>query len=572
MEPHHPCATSWRAATAVIVVAVLVSACSDSVPPPPGATARRPPFGQHRLKAPANTELPRLPEPAEVFPALTVSDPNSFRDQSDDDLVRDVRLSGGLVSIGLKPEAASRTVQSRVVPGMTRSQVLAARATLEQSGVRIVRTFRNFAALVGEIDPVAAPLIRQLPIVNYVEAELPGHLQAQDTSWGAKKIGSQFAWSDGQRGQQSYITILDGGLDLTHLASGDGPAGFYGDCYYTVTDTCYWTATAHGVMVAGVIASRDDEDGYIGVANFPTNFASIKVVNDDRSIFPNSVAAGLDWAISTGYPRHIVNMSFGFCLAASSMATAVQSAASAGILMVAAAGNTIDDDCPQPVGAGVMYPARFPEVIAVSGTDEDDGLWTAPRNPCGSVNGSRHGLYVELSAPFWAYSMAGTGGYYRDCGTSYSAAAVTGVAALAWTKYPTFTAAQLRQHLQASVVDLGPAGLDDQFGYGRIDAAKAVGYEPPPPPPPPFSVTITGTTEIPAQQACTWYAALNGSGTAPYTYAWTVDGQPAGTDSAELSYENGGNSFTLGVTVTDADGFVAIDDHSVSINPNAGCS
>lgn len=172
-------------------------------------------------------------------------------------------------------------------------------------------------------------------------------------------------------------------------------------------------------------------------------------------------------------------------------------------------------------------PARDAAVIGVSGTTEDDTFWSGPRTPCGT-NGSKSGVYVELSAPFWAWSMIGNGEYYFNCFTSFSAAVVTGVAALAWTKYPTYTAVQIREHLRTSVVDLGPPGWDSQFGYGRIDAATAVGYQPPPPP---LSVTISGPTEIEAFfEGCSWYAAAIG-GAEPYSYAWTVNGQPAGTNS-----------------------------------------
>lgn len=512
-------------------------------------------------------ELLRFPEPAAVIPERRVPDLQLERVMSDEELVDAVRRAGGVVSIGLKSPTATRTSVSRVFPAMTRAENYAARALLEQHGVRPVRTFRNIAALFAEIDPESAPAIRNLPVVNYVEPEVTGYLLAQDTSWGAKKVAAHLAWSAGQRGQASYVTMLDAGLDLTHISSGDGPAGFVGDCYFTVTNTCYMTATAHGVLVAGVIAGRDNEQGYIGIANQLANFASIKVVDDNLSISTSSVVAGLDWAISTGYPRHIVNMSLGFCTASQTMIDAVGRAETAGILLVAPVGNT-NVQCPNPVGStGVMYPARYTDVIAVSGTTEDDTFWSGPRYPCGTV-GSRYGLGVDLSAPFWSWSMVGNGEYNFDCWTSYSAAAVTGVAALAWTKYPKLTVAQLRQHLQTSVIDRGPQGWDQNFGYGRINAAAAVGYQPPPPP---FSVTIAGTTEISASTGCSWYAGVGGGGTPPFSYAWTVDGDPIGDDSAELWYVNDGSPFVLEVTVTDAMGNGVIDDHQVSIDPNAYC-
>jgi thermitase len=51
---------------------------------------------------------------------------------------------------------------------------------------------------------------------------------------------------------------------------------------------------------------------------------------------------------------------------------------------------------------------------------------------------------------------------------------VAGVAALIWGKNPSFTAAQVRSKLDASVDDKGPAGRDPSFGFGRVNLQKAL--------------------------------------------------------------------------------------------------
>ena len=50
---------------------------------------------------------------------------------------------------------------------------------------------------------------------------------------------------------------------------------------------------------------------------------------------------------------------------------------------------------------------------------------------------------------------------------------VSGVAAIIRTRNPTFSAAQIRAKLDASVDDKGPAGRDTQFGFGRVNLVKA---------------------------------------------------------------------------------------------------
>jgi subtilisin family serine protease len=51
---------------------------------------------------------------------------------------------------------------------------------------------------------------------------------------------------------------------------------------------------------------------------------------------------------------------------------------------------------------------------------------------------------------------------------------VAGAAALIWTLNPGITGAQVRAKLATSVDDLGPAGRDHEFGFGRLNLLKAV--------------------------------------------------------------------------------------------------
>lgn len=59
-------------------------------------------------------------------------------------------------------------------------------------------------------------------------------------------------------------------------------------------------------------------------------------------------------------------------------------------------------------------------------------------------------------------------------GTSDATPIVSGVAALLWSRFPTLTNVELRQLLVESAVDLGAPGRDDAFGWGRIDALRAL--------------------------------------------------------------------------------------------------
>jgi subtilisin family serine protease len=58
-------------------------------------------------------------------------------------------------------------------------------------------------------------------------------------------------------------------------------------------------------------------------------------------------------------------------------------------------------------------------------------------------------------------------------GTSMATPHVSAVAALVWSKHPTCTAAQMRDSLDKSALDLGDTGRDDNFGFGLVQAQAA---------------------------------------------------------------------------------------------------
>ena len=61
---------------------------------------------------------------------------------------------------------------------------------------------------------------------------------------------------------------------------------------------------------------------------------------------------------------------------------------------------------------------------------------------------------------------------YYD-GTSMATPHVSAVAALVWSYFPDCTGAQIRTTLTKSALDLGPAGRDNKFGYGLVQAKAA---------------------------------------------------------------------------------------------------
>jgi hypothetical protein len=124
-----------------------------------------------------------------------------------------------------------------------------------------------------------------------------------------------------------------------------------------------------------------------------------------------------------------------------------------------------------PTAGTVLSPANLPEAFAVGGTDDSDALYPYSSRGPSSCAGT---TAPKLAAP--AVSVRTTdlyGGYVWDTGTSVAAPHVAGALALLLDAFPNLSADQQEAALKSGARDLGAAGLDNDFGYGRLDALAA---------------------------------------------------------------------------------------------------
>ncbi len=484
-------------------------------------------------------DLPKFPEMRDWIPSLRIDVPAEPRahEVNDQSLIEAIAAKDGAAMIGLKPAGASRTRDNGgIVPGIDKATAMAGRAVIQAMGGEITRTFRNTATVVVKIPPELGPKLREHPLVNFIEpvgtAALSSSSAAsasnavainpsfyrfsQDTSWGVFKVNADDAWELENEGGSATIYVIDTGIDSLHRYSATGDADPYictyynegfNDCFDGVADTY-----GHGSHVFGIANAVDNSYGYIGIA--PSAWSVVmRVCTPAGQCNLDGVASALDWIEDRETPRRIVNMSFAGPDDSDAVALQLASLYNAGGLLVAAAGNT-----PTSPGPGVGYPGKYSMVIAVSGTLENDAFATPPYScdrdiQSNHTTGSRHGSEVELSAPFWAWSMWSDQRYESECGTSMATPVVSGVAALVWTKWTSWDQSDVRSHLQKWSIDLGTGGRDQYFGYGRVDAMKALR--------PPVSATIDGPSTVSPMSSCLWDAAPTG-GIPPYTnYSWS---------------------------------------------------
>jgi subtilisin family serine protease len=299
--------------------------------------------------------------------------------------------------------------------------------------------------------------------VAYVEEIAMVRALQQDIPWGVERIQAPEAWEI-TKGAGVKVAILDTGIDVdwngTELDI-KGGVNFVGTAKDGSTDPNDWTdKDGHGTHVAGIVAALDDDDLYVGVA--PEVFLyAVKVLGGGGRGTYEDLIQGIEWAVNNG--MQIVSMSLGGYENSQAVNDTCKSAYNAGVLLVAASGNDGDGNATNT--DPISYPAAYDSVIAVGGTDENDNVWEY----------SSTGPHVELSAPatnipsLWKYPLLATAS-----GTSMATPHVSGTAALIWAAFPTYTNDQVRKRLQETATDLDPSGRDPGYGYGLVNASKAV--------------------------------------------------------------------------------------------------
>lgn len=275
--------------------------------------------------------------------------------------------------------------------------------------------------------------------------------------------------------------IPGNGADDDHNGYVDDVVGwdFSGDeisTYDDLSDNDPADTIGHGTHVAGLVAAVQNE---IGIAGYPGRISILPV-----KIFPNALnslgVSGIIYAADMG--ARVINLSWGFAFESNILHEAIRYALGKGCLTVAAAGNFGD--------SRVVYPAGFPEVLTVGGTDSD-GFMTYF---------SSYGAHLDLSAPardILSLRAAGTDLYYDSepglriiadkyilaDGTSMASPLVAGAAAMLLSFAPGLSVDRVSEILCQSADDmidpfnegLSLPGFDSLSGWGRLNVGRAYG-------------------------------------------------------------------------------------------------
>lgn len=308
--------------------------------------------------------------------------------------------------------------------------------------------------------PTAATLAQDRDVVS-VRLDAVLHAQqvwTQEPRWADQRAAAEHLrltemWQV-TRGRGSTVAVIDTGVTSSHpeLAGRVRPGRSFVAGAPTAEDD-----DGHGTFVARLAVAA--WDGIAAAGTCPTcRVLPVKVLDGNGSGFAADVADGIRWAADqTGV--EVINLSLAGPQTTAELDDALAYADARGITIVAAAGNQ--------ASVAPYYPAASPGVLSVGAADTLDR----------TESYSNRGTWVDVAAP-GCWPSGSTRGL--ACGTSFAAAVVSGVAAVARGELrataPTFSSRTVADEVDtaffATAKSTATTGVDTRFG--RVDAARTV--------------------------------------------------------------------------------------------------
>ena len=331
-----------------------------------------------------------------------------------------------------------------------------------EKGCKVVRDARTLKALVCSKD-VADSL------------GLQEDIQVFTMDSGANtQIKADLVQSSGNNGNGRKVVVVDTGYNYNHP---ELSSSYLGGKDFVNDDNDPFDDNGHGSHVAGIITADGVDSKAKGVAP-GTGVIAGKVLSASGSGYFSDVVAAIYWAVdgndgvagtADDFNSDAISMSLGtsqpytykgFCdNVLPDLTNAIKYARNKNVVVVVAAGNS--------GSAGVSIPGCISYSTTVGAVDKFDKI----------ASFSGRGNSVDISAPGVSIysSVLGTG-YASWSGTSMATPMASGTVALIKYSHPGYTVAQIENALFKTAKDLGKAGKDTSYGWGRVDANGAVNY------------------------------------------------------------------------------------------------
>jgi hypothetical protein len=365
----------------------------------------------------------------------------------------------------LAPTARAVTFSAAIPSGRALSQLAAAdsaNVALEPNaaaarlvrarGGRLISPLLRIWRLSGPAAARLVPELDRLGALRYAEPSRPRDSLARFTDplatpelgFHLRAIGADRAEAPGPG---FPITLLDSGLDITHPDFAGRPNTVLLNAQSVGGPE---TNGYHGTEVASTAAAAVNGVGAEGA--YPEAALRIFDLRDDLA--DSAVVEGIAAALAAG--PSVINLSLGGTESSRAEYEAIQLAVGSGSLVVASAGNELEEGNP------TLFPAAFPHVLTVGASDRNDRPTVF----------SSSGPAVDLSAPGQEIPFQDPrdpASFDLVAGTSFSAPIVSAVAAWVRTVRGTMSVGQLGDLLRNGARDIGAQGYDERTGFGIVD-------------------------------------------------------------------------------------------------------
>jgi subtilisin family serine protease len=326
--------------------------------------------------------------------------------EDDQDVSAQAHLCPGVVAGALPGSELSQSVAPPATPATDERQRFLIRyreegpvgaAQVSALGSRVLRVYHSVPAVAARLTEEERAALAMDPSVESIELDSlrqassaaptvlqgsPGeytlglHMVEAPWVWDQNRDGTLDLSQDGMprpRGEGIKVCVLDSGIDLDHP---ELQGAIVGGKDFVDGDSAPWDRGAdnrwgegHGTHVAGIIAAQlasgglnmspdMDSGGVAGVAP-GARLLIARVLNTQGVAWSSDIIAALEWCQDQG--ARVASLSLGGANDGRTEREAFQAAASQGLLIVAAAGNS---------GGAMDYPAAYPSVLAVGAVDQ----------------------------------------------------------------------------------------------------------------------------------------------------------------------------------------------------------